>query len=111
MTEPISDEDLDASRDALTDWNLDTLSRTGVDDPDIVAQSLTDAGMEVVPAGTLARLDVAEADLRSEIEDANELVELFGMALAERDAALASSPEGACPSCDGTGKANREVEP
>jgi hypothetical protein len=45
-------------------------------------------------ATLLARLDVAEADLRSEIEDANELVELFRMALAERDAALASSPEG-----------------
>ncbi len=43
-------------------------------------------------ATLLARLDVAEADLRSEIEDANELVELFRMALAERDAALASSP-------------------
>lgn len=72
---------------------------TPMDDKDladvraVLTEAQTDPYWPGVVRALLARLDAAEADLKAEIEDANELVELFKMALAERDAALAS-PEG-----------------
>lgn len=57
---------------------------------DAIAAEATDADLTLLRA----ERDAAVAELKAEIEDANELVELFKMALSERDAALASSPEG-----------------
>ena len=102
MTEPISDEELAELRGWVTDWSFvyprpeirALLAR--LDDAEARAEKFSYSAEDVrlLIAEAEAERDAAVAELKAEIEDANELVELFKMALSERDAALASSPEG-----------------